>query len=68
MAEIIINQNSTCDLKDLVQKVIPEGIGKEIKKATSGIYPLQNVFICKVKILKSPKFDLGKRMEVLFQF
>ncbi|KNA18031.1 hypothetical protein SOVF_074570 [Spinacia oleracea] len=29
-----------------------------------GIYPLQNVYIRKVKILKAPKFDLGKLMEV----
>ncbi|KAJ6353909.1 hypothetical protein OIU76_002848 [Salix suchowensis] len=59
-----IRQASSCDLKDLVQKFIPEVIGKEIEKATTGIYPLQNVFIRKVKILKAPKFDLGKLMEV----
>jgi small subunit ribosomal protein S3Ae len=47
-----------------VSKFIPEVIGKEIEKATSGIFPLQNVFIRKVKILKAPKFDLGKLMEV----
>ncbi|TYI38629.1 hypothetical protein ES332_A02G041200v1 [Gossypium tomentosum] len=43
-----------------------EGIGsrKEIEKATSSIYPLQNVFIREVKILKAPKFDLGKLMAV----
>ncbi|GLT95195.1 hypothetical protein SLE2022_128910 [Rubroshorea leprosula] len=62
--EIMINQASSCDLKDLVAKFIPEMIGREIEKATSSIYPLQNVFIRKVKILKSPKFDLGKLMEV----
>lgn len=60
----MINQASSCDLKDLVNKFIPEMIGREIEKATSSIYPLQNVFIRKVKILKSPKFDLGKLMEV----
>lgn len=59
----MINQASSCDLKELVRKFIPESIGKEIEKATSGIYPLQNVFIRKVKILKAPKFDLGKLME-----
>ncbi|KAH8507487.1 hypothetical protein H0E87_009872 [Populus deltoides] len=64
MREIMVNQASSCDLKDLVQKFIPEVIGKEIEKATAGIYPLQNVFIRKVKILKAPKFDLGKLMEV----
>ncbi|KAI3980925.1 hypothetical protein MKX01_025490 [Papaver californicum] len=64
MVEIMVNQASSCDLKELVAKLIPELIGKEIEKATSGIYPLQNVFIRKVKILKAPKFDLGKLMEV----
>ncbi|KAK9101708.1 hypothetical protein Sjap_018962 [Stephania japonica] len=64
MVEIMTNQASTCDLKELVQKFIPEVIGKEIEKATASIYPLQHVFIRKVKILKAPKFDLGKLMEV----
>lgn len=67
MVEIMINQASSCDLKGLVHKFIPEMIGKEIEKATSSIYPLQNVFIRKVKILKAPKFDLGKLMEVFFR-
>lgn len=62
--EIIINQSQSCDLKDLVLKFIPESIGKEIEKATSSIFPLQNVYIRKVKILKAHKFDLGKLMEV----
>ena len=39
-------------------------MGKEIEKATKGIYPLQNVYIRKVKILKEPKFDLQKLLEV----
>lgn len=59
----MVNQASSCDLKELVQKFIPEMIGKEIEKATKSIFPLQNVFIRKVKILKAPKFDLGKLME-----
>ena len=29
-----------------------------------GIYPLQNTFIRKVKVLKAPKFDLTKLLEV----
>ncbi|KAL5712504.1 40S ribosomal protein S3-1 [Ranunculus cassubicifolius] len=64
MTEIMVNQAQSCDLKELVAKFIPEMIGKEIEKATQSIYPLQNVFIRKVKILKAPKFDLGKLMEV----
>ncbi|KAI8842564.1 putative S-phase-specific ribosomal protein cyc07 [Chytridium lagenaria] len=58
------SEAASCDLKELVQKFIPEVIGKEIEKATQGIYPLQNVHVRKVKILKSPKFDLGKLLEL----
>ncbi|XVE62834.1 hypothetical protein DITRI_Ditri06bG0151900 [Diplodiscus trichospermus] len=57
-------QASSCDLKELVAKFIPEVIGREIEKATSSIDPLQKVFIRKVKILKAPMLDLGKLMEV----
>lgn len=63
MTEIMVKQSQSCVLKDLVSKFIPEAIGKEIEKATSSIYPLQNVYIRKVKILKAPKFDLGRLME-----
>ncbi|MBA0555503.1 hypothetical protein Golob_025677, partial [Gossypium lobatum] len=56
MREIMTAQATSCNLKELVQKFIPETIGKEIEKATSSIYPLQNVFIRQVKILKAPKF------------
>ena len=64
MVEIMVNQAASCDLKELVNKFIPEMIGKEIEKATASIFPLQNVYVRKVKILKAPKFDLGKLMEV----
>lgn len=67
MTEIMVREASSCDLKALVAKFIPESIGKEIDKATQNIYPLQNVFIRKVKILKAPKFDLGKLMEVCIE-
>lgn len=60
----MVAQATSSDLKDLVRKFIAESIGKEIEKATMSIYPLQNVFIRKVKILKAPKFDLTKLMEV----
>lgn len=60
----MIKQAQSCDLKELVQKFILESIGREIEKTTSIIYPLQNVFIRKVKILKAPKFDLNRLMDV----
>ncbi len=42
----------------------PCAAGKEIEKATQGIYPLQNTAIRKVKILRAPKFDITKLLEV----
>lgn len=42
----------------------PESISHEIEKACQCIYPLQNVYIRKVKMLKKPKFDLTKLMEM----
>jgi len=64
MVELMTREASACDLKELVGKFIPEVIGKEIEKACQGIYPLQSVFIRKVKILRAPKFDITKLMEV----
>ncbi|KAL2281434.1 hypothetical protein FJTKL_11601 [Diaporthe vaccinii] len=59
MTEIITREAGSCTLQQLTNKLIPEVIGREIEKATQGIYPLQNVHIRKVKLLKQPKFDLG---------
>jgi small subunit ribosomal protein S3Ae len=64
MTDIMVREAETCDLKELVAKFIPESIGREIEKACQGIYPLQNVFIRKAKILRAPKFDITKLMEV----
>ena len=43
MVEIIQREASSCTLSQLTTKMIPEVIGREIEKATQGIYPLQNV-------------------------
>jgi len=64
MVEIMQKESQSCELKDLVQKFIPEVIGKEIEKSCSGIFPLKDVYIRKVKILKAPKLDVQKLMEV----
>merc|ERR1711918_222616 len=64
MRDIMTREATTCELKELVNKFIPESIGKEIEKACGGVYPLQNVFIRKVKMLKMPKFDLTKLLEI----
>ena len=64
MFEIMTREATTCDLKELVQKFVPEAIGREIEKASRSIYPLQNVYVRKAKILKAPKFDISKLLEL----
>jgi len=64
MCDVIHKEVEKFPLRDMVKKLIPGSIGKEIEKATKGIFPLQNVMIRKVKILKKPKFDLTKFMEL----
>jgi len=64
MIDIMTREATTCELKDLVVKFIPETIGKAIESECQGIYPLQNVYVRKVKVLKGPKFDGFKLMEL----
>ena len=64
MVDIMRAAVEASDLKDLVKKFIPEALGKEIEKACQGVYPLQNVFIRKVKTIKTPRFDVTRLMEM----
>ncbi|XP_055952359.1 40S ribosomal protein S3a-like [Argiope bruennichi] len=64
MTETMIREVSSSDLKEVVNKLIPDSIGRDIEKACQGIYPLHDVMIRKVKVLKKPKFDVGKLMEL----
>ena len=43
---------------------LSDNITKQITKECSKIFPLENVLIKKVKVLKKPKFDLTKLMEL----
>jgi len=53
-------------LKELVKTLVKEEVGKQIQKeCSSKIFPLQDsCMVRKVKILKKPKFDLTKLMEL----
>ncbi len=64
MVDIMTAEGEKSDLKELVKKFIPEALGKDIEKACQGIYPIQSVFIRKVKTIKSPRFDIIKLMEM----
>lgn len=64
MQEIMGSTVQSSDLKTLVPKLITESIGSAVEKACASIFPLQNVFIRKVKVLKTPKIDAAKLMEL----
>lgn len=64
MTAIINKHVTTSTLNALVPKFTTEVIGNEIEKAVNGIYPLQNVFIRKVKLIRAPKLDAGKVAEL----
>lgn len=64
MIERMQYEANSVSLAELVTKLIPELIGREIERATQTIYPLNNVFIRKVKMLRAPKIDLNKLIEL----
>merc|ERR1712168_929745 len=76
---IITREVTNSELKEVVNKLIPDTIADDIRKACTSIYPLKDVHIrkaCtsisplkdvhirKVKVLKKPRFDLSKLMEI----
>jgi small subunit ribosomal protein S3Ae len=63
MKEIMNKECVSVDLHQLVGKLMLETIGKEIEKHTQAIYPLHDVLIRKVKMLRTPKVDVSKLVE-----
>lgn len=64
MVDIMHKQTNGLDLHGVVDKLMNEAIGKEIEKRCQSIYPLYNVLIRKVKMLRAPKTDLSKLLEL----
>lgn len=64
MVDIITRNIQSFELKEVVKKLIPDSIAKDIEKACQSIYPLHDVMFRKVKVLKKPKFDLSKLLEM----
>merc|ERR1711887_242740 len=59
MVDIITREVSGGELRDVVNKLVPDTMADDIRKACNSIYPLKDVHIRKVKVLKKPRFDLG---------
>jgi len=64
MCDIISREVSSTDLKDVVNKLIPDSIARDIEKACQGIYPLHDVHLRKVKVMRRPRFDLTKLLDM----
>ncbi|KAH9630911.1 hypothetical protein HF086_014652 [Spodoptera exigua] len=64
MCEIITRDVTNSELREVVNKLIPDSIAKDIEHACRGIYPLRDVCIRKVKVLKRPRFEISKLMEL----
>jgi len=63
ISDIVKDTVSPLELNQAVEKFLHGSIEKSIESATRSIYPLTNVFIRKVKVLKTPKFDLQKLLD-----
>ncbi|KAF7275815.1 ribosomal protein S3A [Rhynchophorus ferrugineus] len=64
MVEIITRDVQGSDLKEVVNKLLPDSMAKDIEKACQGTYPLHDVFVRKVKVLKKPRYELSKLLEL----
>jgi small subunit ribosomal protein S3Ae len=52
--QIVTREGLLSSMKDLIGKINSEKINEEIKKVCSRIFPLQNIFIKKVKVIQRP--------------
>ena len=52
------------DLKSFVKTLITAEFGKDIEKECYMVFPIQECYIRKLKVLKKPKFDVTVLMEM----
>lgn len=64
MREIIKNHISGTDLKGVVGKLTTSVIGNDIRKSCQLTFPLKVCLIEKVKVMRRPKKDVAKLMEM----
>jgi len=64
MVETITKCVTSGDIQALVKNLLVDTISSDITKLTKHIYPLENVHVSKVKVVKRPKLDLGRLAEL----
>eukprot|EP01028_Stygiella_incarcerata_P014538 TRINITY_DN980_c0_g1_i1.p1 TRINITY_DN980_c0_g1~~TRINITY_DN980_c0_g1_i1.p1 ORF type:complete len:161 (+),score=28.02 TRINITY_DN980_c0_g1_i1:465-947(+) len=52
------------DLQSLVKTLTEESIGSIVEKRCVPIFPVENVFIRRVKMIRAPQMDMGKLMDI----
>merc|ERR1712117_510276 len=50
--------------KKLIEKLLPDSIASDITKAAMPIYPVENCYVSKIKVVKKPKLDLHRLAEL----
>jgi len=63
MVEYMSALGSKGDLKSMVHTLITADCGGDIEKECWSVFPIQDCYIRKVKVLKKPKFDVTALME-----
>lgn len=64
MTRIVNKEVARSDIPSLIKKLASETMGRTIEKQCQGIYPLQNVFVRKVKVVRAPKVELARLLEL----
>ena len=64
MTGVMQREASKSDIQQLVIKLSTDVMGRAITRQCQAIYPLQNVYIRKVKVLKAPKADGTRLLEL----
>lgn len=63
MVQVINREVSKADINQLIVKLSTEVIGRTVERQCQAIYPLQNVLVRKVKVLRAPKAELARLIE-----
>jgi small subunit ribosomal protein S3Ae len=64
MVQIMQSEVAKGQLKDTVKALCVNKLNDEIQKQTTRIFPLDPVHIIKAKMIKKPKVDIVKLMEI----
>lgn len=64
MVDILTREAAKSNLNELVQSLITDDMGNTIIDACKFVFPLANVVVRKVKLIKKPKLDASKLTEL----